>query len=414
MTDAAMLTRRMSPAAVVRRGWARLDRVQRGLLGLMLLRWVLALLFMLDILPLDLRYGWYLQHGGDQDIMISLSRSILWAVPEETVVAIGQPLLMLPWLVLFRAYFYTDIVVPMVLLNGFVLGGLSVLLVGGLARSLTTDRTALWSATIWAVLPLLGYVGFFWHYDWVTVRSAMVPKLGWLNGLTDGPATFYLLLATTLLARVRDRRQVGFWYLVGIGLALGAVPLFRVIVLPIAGALLVYTLLAHGWQAVLTVVGGMLLMYLPQAWYNLTVFGLPFTTGYFSHGDIANYGGTLYRPLADMGASSPFRPDHVLDNLAYFIERRPWLMVPLAAALATGGAMLVVLWRQRGWKVVMLLLAAPLTYLVPLATSWNFRDDIVRFSMPALPPLLIVGVYACLRIWDAVSAGARQRLAGSK
>ncbi len=93
--------------------WAALDAVQRGFLALLGVRWLLCWLFLLNILPLDLRAGWYLHHGGDQDLMFSLARSIITGVPEESVVGIAQSLVMIPWVILLQPYYYVEMVVPL-------------------------------------------------------------------------------------------------------------------------------------------------------------------------------------------------------------------------------------------------------------------------------------------------------------
>ena len=366
-------------------------------------RWALALTFILNLLPLELRdpvYRWYLQHGGDQEQMMRLAQSILVGSPEEAVVGLGQALVMLPWIALLRPSRYIEMVAPLVIINGFVLAGLSVLWVGSIARALTNSRTvALGSAALWAFLPLMAYFGFFWHPEAVALRSAMVPKVGWLNGLSDGPATFFLLLAVFLLTGVHGpAAEHNFGRLVGAGAALGAAVTFRVHTVPMAAFLLAYVLVAHRWRGLLAVGGGALLGYLPQAWYNWTVFGLPFTTGYISYGDLFNWGGTLQRPLRDILANLPFHPRYLLETLSYFIGRRPWLLIPLAIGLAVLTLVAIALWRERGWQAAALLIGAPLAYLAPLVMAYNFREDAVRFLMPCMGLWSVAGVYALHRL----------------
>lgn len=388
------------------RRWRSLDPIQRGLLVLMAVRWALALTFILNLLPLELRdpvYRWYLQHGGDQEQMMRLAQSILAGNPEEAVVGLGQVLVMLLWIALLRPAHYMEMVAPLVIINGFVLAGLSVLWVGGIARALTNSRAVvLGSAALWAFLPLAAYFGFFWHPEAVTLRSAMVPKVGWLNGLSDGPATFFLLLAVFLLAKAHALSvERGFARLVGAGAALGLAVTFRVHTAPMAAFLLAYALAAHGWRGLLAVSGGALLGYLPQAWYNWAVFGLPFTTGYVSYGDLINWGGTLQRPLRDILINLPFHPRYLLETLYYFVSRRPWLLVPLAVGLAALALVAIALWRERGWQATALLIGAPLAYLAPLVMAYNFRNDVVRFLMPCLGLWIVAGVYTLrwLGIW---------------
>ena len=95
----------------------------------------------------------------------------------------------------------------------------------------------------------------------------------------------------------------------------------------------------------------------------------------------------------------------MIDNVLYFVVRRPWLLVPLALALAVGIYAVVVIWKQHGWQPAALLIAVPLGYLAPMSLAWNFRDDIIRFSMPAMPLLLIAVVYVLW--WTATTLRSR-------
>jgi len=385
--------------------WASIDPFDRCLFGLALARWILALLFLLNILPLDLREGWYLHHGGDQLTMMSLAQSIIGGTPEESVVGIGQALVMIPFVLLLKPAIYNNMVVPLVIVNGFVLAGLSIWGIGRIARSiLKRDRSAIWAAAIWTFLPLFAYFAFFWHFDPSTVRSATVPTLGWLNGLADGPAMLFLMLAIMLLAAKIDGDQpASFRRLLFIGLSMGLAVSFRIHALFMIAFLVIYIVLAHGWKALLIVGGGALLSYLPQAWYNQVVFGLPITTGYISYGDIGQFRGTWNRTLADILTTLPFHPAHFVQNAWHFIERRPWLAAPSALALVCGVYVTVRLWQRHGWKAAALLVGAPLFYLIPMATSFNFREDIFRFAMPALPMAIMLAVFGVEQLWNDIS-----------
>lgn len=364
----------------------------------MLLRWAINALLLLNILPLESRDGWYLHHGGDQELMLSLARSIVSGAPEESVVGLGQALVMIPWVVLLQPADSVALAAPMVLINGFLLGGLSVLLVGALARALFDEaRVTLGAAALWALLPLGAYWAFVWHPANVLLRSTNVPKLGWLNGLSDGPAAFFLLLATVLLARLgrHPRGAAGrFWPLVGVGASLAAAVTFRFHVVTAAAFLMLVTAIVTGGRGFAAALGAALLAYLPQAWYNQVAFNLPFTTGYVSYGNLSNYGGTLRRPLETLVGGFWFSPANVLNTLTYFIGRRPWLLAPFALALVILFFVVRHLWRTRNRMALWLLVGMPLAYLLPMVAAYNFREDVIRFAIPVLPAALIVAVYS--------------------
>jgi hypothetical protein len=354
--------------------------------------------------------------------MMRLAESIIRGQPQPELVGIGQPLVMIPWILLIKPFSeldfsYFDIAAPLVLINGFVLGGLSVMVVGGIARHVTRDdRVAAWSAALWALAPLLTYFAFFWHFDPVLLRSANVPKIGWLNGLSDGPAIFYMLVPMLLLAQIESgRAQATTRRMMAIGALFGAAVAFRVHVAPVVGFLLVYILAAHGWRSLLAACAGGLIAYLPQAWYNQTVFGLPITSGYISRND-AVWNGTLNRPLSDIIGSLPFHPKHIAELMQYFVGRRPWLLLPLGLLLIAAMWGTTTLWRQRGWRAVALLIGAPMAYMVPMMLAWPFRYDVIRFSMLTFPFALILAVYLGWWAWDRIRARSeepRQPASGS-
>src|SRR5687767_13074952 len=67
--------------------WTALSWLHRALAGLVILRLVIALLIMLNVLPLlaEMRFGWHLHHGGDQEIMFRLAMSIVYDEPSREV-----------------------------------------------------------------------------------------------------------------------------------------------------------------------------------------------------------------------------------------------------------------------------------------------------------------------------------------
>jgi hypothetical protein len=379
--------------------WRSLDRVQRSFLLLALVRVVIAVLFVAaNVPPLDLRYRWYLHHGGDQQEYLDLARSLAAGSPRPSLVGLGQALVMVPWVILMQPAYYWDIIVPLVVINGFLLGGLSVPLMGGLARRITgRNGVAVLAALVWAVLPTLTYYGFFWHFDPVIMRSSYVPVVGWLNGLSDGPTTFILMIGAYLLARGIDENAMPPRRLIGFGLAMGAAVTFRFHVVPIAAFLFLYVLMAHGWRALGLAALGAAIAYLPQAWYNTAVFHFPVTTGYIS---VYSTGHGLERVLWMLRYNLPFHPRNWADLWAHHIARRMWLLIPLSAFLAFGLAAMLALWRRRGWQAAALLFGSPLVYLIPMTAAWPFRADVIRFSLPALPFLIIIGIYALAIIWQ--------------
>lgn len=371
--------------------WQTFPPLQRGLILLILLRWGIALLFWLNILPLELRYGAYLHHGGDQSFMFRLAYTLFKGKSHATVIGIGQPLIMLPWVALIRPHYYEQIVIPLVIINGFIFAAMSIWSTGQIAYNLLRNtHAALWSALLWTITPLISYFIFFWHSDFVNLRSVMVPKLGWLQGLADPPAIASTLLGAALLTACKDAgKSVTFWKMVAVGAVLSVAIMFRIHMAFMVGFLLVYLLIAHGFRAFLVVCLSGLITYIPQALYNQTHFHLPFTSGYItltSKPDLQQY-------LAHVLTNLPFHPQNLVDTFGYFIGARSWLLIPLIIVAGIIAYTAYQTWREFDWQTVALLIVAPLVYLLPILMSWPFRDDPVRFIMPILPFLIISAIY---------------------
>jgi hypothetical protein len=118
---------------------------------------------------------------------------------------------------------------------------------------------------------------------------------------------------------------------------------------------------------------------------------------------VAIWGGTANRPLLDILTGLPFHPRHLAELWAAFVGKRPWLIIPLALLTTVTLVVIITLWKRQGWRAVALLVGAPLAYLVPMATAWPFRYDVIRFSIPAMPYLIAFGVCAVVPIWNHVA-----------
>lgn len=393
MTDVPTVQQIGLPATTrIIHAWNALSWLHRALAGLVILRILIALLIMLNILslPSEMRFGWHLYHGGDQDIIFRLANSIIEGEPSREVVGIGQALVMIPFILLLRPYYYTDMVMPLVLINGFLFAGLSVWLLGILVKHTTgSDRTAVWSAALWSTLPLLAYIALFWN---PTLRGVLVPVLGWLNGLTDGPATFFVLLAAMLLAQSRTAKP-SFRRMLVIGMVLCAAILFRVHVAFMVIVMFACILIQHRWRGLAPAILGFLIAYIPQGWYNWVKFKLIFTTGYLSYYRFNKETG-LVRPLSELLPTLPFSPHNIMQLFNQLFGDRLWLLIPVILAVAAMIAVCIMLWKRQGWQSVCLLIVLPMSYLLPMSLAWPFREDPIRFSIPAMPFLIAASIYA--------------------
>lgn len=383
------------------------DRLVRvALMGFVLLRLLISGLIWLDVVPIG-RDGWKLYHGGDEALMAQLAASILYGQPVASVVSLGQALVAAFWFWLYGVLDYGLIVPPLTVINGLVLGSLSVWLVGKIALGTTGRRdVALASAYLWAMAPAIAYAGFFWHPDFLRLRDTVTPRIGWLNGLADGPGMFFILAGVAIAAGCwRQGRDAKFGSSFWIGLMAGMAVTFRIhmafMALPLLGAVL----LIHGWQHFAIAVAGSIAGYLPQAVYNQVVFGFPVWTGYIS---------LLLKPDSTLNSFwinhavaqllFTFNPTYLVTASSELISQRPSLLIT-----GWGGLLVLIvavfrIWKLRGWQAVLLLFVLPLAYLFALSISGPFRSDIIRFSMPVMPSMIIAVMFVLLSFVPAPAA----------
>jgi hypothetical protein len=115
---------------------------------------------------------------------------------------------------------------------------------------------------------------------------------------------------------------------------------------------------------------------------------------------MAVYAPTLELVLNWARYHQPFDPQNWIDLWNHHIARRMWVLVPLSALLVGILYTAAKLWRRRGWRAAVLLVISPLAYLIPMTAAWPFRADVLRFSLPALPFLIIIGIYAPAAAWQ--------------
>ncbi|MEK7784005.1 MAG: hypothetical protein AAB658_01105, partial [Chloroflexota bacterium] len=137
---------------------ARISRLWSiGLIALMLARAAMSWLLLNDIPRLLFHEGWYFSQGGDQHLYMQVAYSLLAGESIGTKLGVGVPLIMAALLRLTGKLQYDDILPWLVILNGFVLGGLSVWVMAQLTWALTRSRwqglaaAALWTFSAYAL-----------------------------------------------------------------------------------------------------------------------------------------------------------------------------------------------------------------------------------------------------------------------
>lgn len=388
-----------------------------GLLALMALRAAMIVSMVAwNLPPLQSHIGWYFHHGGDQDYYFAYAEKLLeGSFDQFFAVNLGESALMTIPIVLWGAQSYEDLLAYAVIINGFMLGTLSIALVGRITWLVSRNSAAaLLAAGVWASTPLLIWL-FFWPFpNGIWLQAPHVPGSAWLQALPDGPAVFFSLGGLYLVLRAFEAEH---WPLaLAAGAAFGAALLFKahmiVYVLLATGVVLLWAALRRDWRAALAFAAGGVLAYLPQAAYNqmhVIVHNAPLTPadpqwlrinpflpGYLYFGVFNPGTGWLSQP--DL---SPVDLGNVLANLGAFATRFGavvWLVVAVATIAA-----LALAWhafRTLDWPVAVLVLgSAPAAVGINLLSAY-FVDDPVRFLIPALPFGAVLGAWLVASLWQ--------------
>ena len=368
-------------------------------LGLALLRLLIVVLLIVGFPPLESHDGWYFHHGGDQNYYFDYGQVLAWGkFTQYFSVNLGMPAIMALAIRVTGASTFSDLLPLVVLMNGFLLGGLSVFVVGRFAARLTRcEHSGYLAAALWALMPWMLWLLFWPHprADWL--RMPYVPGLAWLQGSPDGPGVFFALLGTYFLSLSLDSAQFRWPFFSGA--AFGVMLLFRVhFAVYLLLGVLVLGLQRRGWHVALFSIAAAAL-YLPQVLYNRMaslVLGIPGYNPWLP--------GYLYFGVLDVMAETAYYAENTGMNmvaLGYLVDAARallWRETLMAAVAAFVGCLAV--WgfyragRSLGWDRAALLFGAAPAAIGVLTFSPIFAENVYRFSLPAVPFLTVIAGWA--------------------
>ena len=368
------------------------------------LRLLIAALLVLEVPRLESHDRFYFHHGGDQDYYFEYALVLLrGSYARMFSVNLGQPAMLAAFSWLLQGLVFEDVLTIAVLVNGFLLAGLSVILVGRLALEITGDRLAATvAAAVWAGMPWLLWLAFGLHPNAVQLRMPYVPGAAWLHTIADGPALFFSLLGMYYCARVLRQPRIALAVLAGI--AFGVSFLFRfqfVMLLPLA--LLVLFISRH-WLAGFATAASAALAYVPQVAYNRLASmqaGMP--------GVIPWLPGYVYFGLIDPVSAQVYWLNPKLNIFIDMFNGGAGLLVGIGVLLA--GVLLAVLAAASvralgGSRALLLLGAVPGCIGITLFTA-IYRENVFRFTLPALPIFSVLAGWGISVLWKRYSAGPR-------
>lgn len=384
-----------------------------GLVALVLVRWIVVIMMIKGFPALESHDGFYFHHGGDQDYYFEYGEVLAQgSFDRYFAVNLGQPALMAIAIRIFNATTFTEILPTIVAINGFLFGGLSVILVGRLSERLSGScRAGYIAAGLWALMPWIMWIGFLPHPNRLWLQSPYVPGVAWLQGIPDGPAVFFALLALHMLVVWIDVPRPS--WLVASGAALGVMLLFRFQLVFIVALAILVVILERRMRASIGLVVIVALAYLPQVIYNRvssTLAGISnviaWLPGYLYSGFIDPVSNEIYWRNPEFNILL-FVPGHT--EVQWFSTPALWIVCAVIIAFAVERRMPVITSRV-GWSRAIVALAAPWAAIGMPMLSPIFLENVFRFSLPAIPFLALLAGLCVDVLWGNVR---RMRTEGS-
>ena len=359
---------------------------------------------MLEVPRLESHDGFYFHHGGDQDYYFEYALVLLrGSYARLFSVNMGQPAMLAAFSWLVHGLVFEDVLTIAVLVNGFLLAGLSVILVGRLALELTSDRmAALFAAGLWAGMPWLLWLAFGLHPNAVQLRMPYVPGVAWLHTIADGPALFFSLLGMYYTARVL--RQPNLATAVLAGIAFGVSLLFRIQFVILLLVALLAMAVSRRWLAGCAAAACAALAYVPQVAYNRLASmqaGMP--------GVIPWLPGYVYFGLIDPVSAEVYWSN---SNFNVFVLAPSagagiWLGGVVLLALALLAVLAAASGRALGASRALLLLGGiPGSIGITLFTA-IYWQNVFRFTLPAIPIFAVLVGWGASILWQRYMAPPR-------
>ncbi len=321
--------------------------------------------------------GWYLHHGGDQEQYFKTANSILKLNPTSSTATLGFPLLLVPFVYIFNAATWKDILIPVVIFHAFLMFNLSTILLALITRKISKSNVvAIVAATLWTFSPYLLFLSMGpCIRDGLSIGGLMLTKQMWTQILSDPPSTFFVLLGIYLFLISLERED--FKFTVGSALIIGFAALIRIGNALLFGILITTYLFKKQWRLALCFGVFIFIAFMPQFLYNWYVFGSPLVHG-LQKGTLE----TMMQYGNKPAFSISYLPEQI--RLIFFQQFRYsfLLLVPIIFGFLS-------LYRKNKITAVFVLCWF-LAYLIFYTCYYTTRWTPMRKLMPSIPAIIIL------------------------
>lgn len=353
-----------------------------GVMGLVALRAAAALALWWG-LPAELQF-WQVYDSYTEAEYVRMALGFGHGVFIASYRTIGFPLLLTPLVWFTGATSFQDVLAPAVLLQGCVLAGALIVLVGEIMRRCTGRRDlALLAAGLWALLPGLVYACVHFRAaaaDWSPYADAVLrtKRLGYLmqmEAAPDGVNLLCVLVGVWALVRCWQEGGRRWAWLGGAALGWASITLTQSFVLAVALLWWLRQVRRERWSLAVTAfmaVGAL------QLCYNVATSGAWMPATWLTQ-DVGEMHDVLPQSTALWSVA------HVWGNWWRILARLSW---PLLGAVGMT-AVLIVIGMRRCWvtraPVGWLLVLWCMPHLLAFSTYWGFWMNALRYALPIVP-----------------------------
>ena len=367
-----------------------------GIIGLIILRFVLVILFMNNIPFTDMREGGFRPNFGgsywpDEVHYFELAQSFSKFSPVANVANIGYPLFLVPIIYFTGATGPEGIAKIIFIIQAFLFFGTAIVLVALIAKEIFKNRKlALLVALIFTFYPyvLFGVLGLAsfpraipaFHYQM------------WINIGADYLSTVLLYSGFYLFIKKFKENKLSFFSVGAIGFLFAAAALTRVaniLYLPLIFLTLIWI---KKYRESFVFGATSFLVYLPQWIYNFYFFGSSLTYGY------------RIQELSGHGSETEVIGGWLSLHNVYIFFDHIWLNLPVLIWILPIIIVILILGFWRIFKAEKILAITLLFWALLNIGFYIFFVDAqsqLRYFIPSIPPLIVLLFLGIKKIYES-------------
>lgn len=353
------------------------------LISLAIIRVIMVIGLVNGIPETQYHKGWFFHHGGDEEEFFRLASGLARFRPVASYRTLGFPLLLAPFIRLFRADAIEDILTAVVIFNSCILSVMGIFLIAMTAEKLTKDRRiSVVSAALWTFLPYLLKIAISLlsprHFE---VAGIWMTHWMGLQVLSD-PLSVFLVLSAIYLFLISMEKEKLKYAILG-----GAIFAGAVLTRPENGTLFVlFSLILLSQRKIkkfLIFAGSFLMIFSTQLLYNFYFHGSPFRF-----------------PILDfwkeylLGIESAYTDVFSISNIPMLLGQL-WVKMPRPILFLTASLLILTGWAsgriyKRQKQGAMILVLWVLLYVLVYGCFANIEPILWQYSMPFLPAVAIL------------------------